>query len=155
MILWVSSGHHYLGRNYDARTVPQAPGRAAGTGLCGEGLDHHSVAKVSQTFEQPSLLLVVGPALKMFATEVLIHRPILKHVVDGREDGSGDGHDSLLRTAAGFESVKLRLQVTVLLVLCCPGALHQRGFEPGSPLAQAVGSALAGTFVVSRTYASP
>jgi putative ABC transport system substrate-binding protein len=37
----------------------------------------------------------------------------------------------------------------------CPGALHQRRFEPGSTLAQAIGSTLAGTLVVARTYASP
>ena len=91
----------------------------------------------------------------MFATEVLIHRPILKHVVDGREDRGCDGHDSLLGTAPGFDSIKLRLQVAVLLILCCPGALYQRGFEPGSPIAQTVGSALAGTLVVSRAHAGP
>src|SRR5215469_6950954 len=114
-------------------------------GLGSEGFDLHGVAKVSEAFDQTSFFLVIGAVVKVFATEVVIHRPILKHVVDGREDGGGDGHDSLLRTAAGFDSVKLRLQVAVLLILCCPRALHQRGFEPGSPLAQAVGSALAGT----------
>src|SRR6516225_2961204 len=124
-------------------------------GLGSEGFDLHGVAKVSEAFDQTSFFLVIGAVVKVFATEVVIHRPILKHVVDGREDGGGDGHDSLLRTAAGFDSVKLRLQVAVLLILCCPGALHQRGFEPGSPLAQAVGSALAGTLIASRTYSSP
>jgi hypothetical protein len=29
-----------------------------------------------------------------------------------------------------------------------PGALHQRGFEPGTALAHAIGSTLAGTLVV-------
>jgi hypothetical protein len=43
-------------------------------------------------------------------TEVLIHRPILKHVVDSREDGSSDGHDSLLRTAPGFETAAVVAQ---------------------------------------------
>jgi hypothetical protein len=42
----------------------------------------------------------------------------------------------------------VRLQVAILLFLCCPGALYQAGFEPGSPIAQTVGSALAGTLVV-------
>ena len=87
----------------------------------------------------------MGAAVKVFATEVLIHRPVLKHVVDGREDGSRDRYDGLLRTASGFDSVKLRLQVAVLLFLCCPGALHQRGFEPGTALAHAIGLTLAGT----------
>ena len=51
--------------------------------------------------------------------------------------------------------MELGLQVAVFLFHSCPGALHQRGFEPGSALAQAIGSTLAGTLVVARTYASP
>src|SRR5215467_2954476 len=140
-------------RAWTAPQLPAAPQVWFRSG--GEGLELYSVAKVSQAFDQASFFLIVGAPVKMFAAEVLIHRPILKHVVDGREDGSRDRYDGLLRTASGFDSVKLRLQVAVLLILCCPGALHQRGFEPGSPLAQAVGSALAGTLIVSRTYTGP
>jgi hypothetical protein len=35
------------------------------------------------------------------------------------------------------------------------GALHQRGFEPGTALAHAIGSTLAGTLVVAWTYVGP
>jgi len=56
----------------------------------------------------------------MPAIEVLTHRPFLKHVVDSCEDGSAYGHDSLLRTAAGLDSVKLRLQVAVLPIQSPP-----------------------------------
>jgi hypothetical protein len=59
-------------------------------------------AKVRQAFDQAAFLLIGGAAVKMFATEIVIQRPIFKHVVDGREDGSCDRHDSLLRTASGF-----------------------------------------------------
>src|ERR1700674_4874011 len=47
------------------------------------------------------------------------------------------------------------LQIAVFLFYRRPGALHQRGLEPGSTLAQAIGSTLAGALVVARTYASP
>src|ERR1700681_1242147 len=91
----------------------------------------------------------------MIAAEVFVDRPVLEHVVDGGKDGGGDGHDRLLGAAPGFDAVELGLQVAVFLFYRRPGALHQRCFEPGSPLAQAIGSTLAGTFVVARTYAGP
>src|SRR5665213_3538501 len=124
-------------------------------GSGGERLELHSVAKVGQTFDQAFFLLVGGTAIEVIAAEVLIHRPILEHVVDGGKDGGGDGHYRLLGAAPGFDAVELGLQVAVFLFYCRPGALHQRGFEPGSTFAQAIGSTFAGTLVVTRTYASP
>ena len=100
-------------------------------------------------------MLVGGTAIEVIAAEVFVHRPVLEHVVDGGKDGGGDGHDRLLGAAPGFDAVELGLQVAVFLFYRRPGALHQRGFEPGSTLAQAIGSTLAGTLVVARTYASP
>src|SRR6516162_3629381 len=85
--------------------LPAAP--RAEFRLGGEDFELHHVTKVSQAFDQASFLLVVRAAVKMFATEVLIHRSILKHVVDGREDRGCDGHDSLLGTAPGFDSIKI------------------------------------------------
>jgi predicted TPR repeat methyltransferase len=41
----------------------------------------------------------------------------------------------------------LGLQIAVFLFYRRPGALHQRGFEPGAALAHAIGSTLAGTLV--------
>jgi hypothetical protein len=41
-----------------------------------------------------------------------------------------------------FYAVELGLQVAVFLFYRRPGALHQRGFEPRSALAQAIGSTL-------------
>src|SRR6516165_5979508 len=120
-----------------------------------ERLDLHGVAKVSQAFDQGFFLLIGGTAIEVIATEVLIHRPVLEHVVDGGKDGGGNGHDGLVGAAPGFDAIELGLQVAVFLFYRRPGALHQRGLEPGSPLAQAIGSTLAGTLVVARTYASP
>src|ERR1700692_4981269 len=91
----------------------------------------------------------------MIAAEVFVDRPVLEHVVDGGKDGGGDGQCRLVGAAPGFDAVELGLQVAVFLFYRRPGALHQRCFEPGSTLAQAIGSTLAGTLVVARTYASP
>src|SRR5712671_3591908 len=120
-----------------------------------ERLDLYGVAKVSQAFDQGFFLLIGGTAIEVIATEVLIHRPVLEHVVDGGKDGGGNGHDGLLGAAPRFDAIELGLQVAVFLFYRRPGALHQRGFEPGTALAQAIGSTLAGTLVVARTYASP
>src|SRR5216683_1928306 len=110
--------------------------------------DLHSIAKFSQAFDQAIFLLVGGTTIEVIAAEILICRPVLEHVVDRGKDGGGDGHDRLLGAAPGFDAVELGLQVAVFLFYRRPGALHQRGLEPGSSLAQALGSTLAGTLVV-------
>src|SRR5258706_15531953 len=120
-----------------------------------ERLDLHGVAKVSQAFDQGFFLLVGGTAIEVIETEVLIHRPVLEHVVDGGKDGAGNGHDGFVGAAPGFDAVELGLQIAVFLFYRRPGALHQRGFEPGTALAHAIGSTLAGTLVVAWTYAGP
>src|SRR6266566_3579478 len=135
--------------------LPQTPRRCHKDGSGGEWLDLHSVAKVGQPFDQAVFLLVSGTAIEVIAAEVLIHRPVLEHVVDGGKDGGGNGHDGLVGAAPGFDAVELGLQVAVFLFYRRPGALHQRGLEPGSTLAQAIGSTLAGTLVVARTYTGP
>src|SRR5216683_368485 len=123
--------------------------------LGGDRRDLHSIAKFSQAFDQAIFLLVGGTTIEVIAAEILICRPVLEHVVDRGKDGGGDGHDRLLGAAPGFDAVELGLQVAVFLFYRRPGALHQRGLEPGSSLAQAIGSTLAGTLVVARTYAGP
>src|SRR4029077_21195730 len=134
---------------------PQTPRRCHKDGSGGEWLDLHRVAKGGQPFDQAFFLLVSGTAIEVITAEVLIHRPVLEHVVDGGKDGGGDGHDRLLGATPNFYAVELGLQVAVFLFYRRPGALHQRGFEPRSALAQASGSTLAGTLIVARTYASP
>src|SRR5260370_24931992 len=122
---------------------------------CHDRLDLYGVAKVSQAFDQVCFLLVGRTAIEVIAAEVLVHRPVLEHVVDGGKDGGGDGHDRLLGAAPRFDAVELGLQIAVFLFYRRPGALHQRGFEPSTALAQAIGSTLARTLVVARTYAGP
>src|SRR6266851_6422090 len=120
-----------------------------------EWLDLNGVAKVGQAFDETSFLLVAGTAIEVISAEVLVHRPIFEHVVDGGEDRGDDGHDCLLGAAPRFDAVELGLQIAVFLFYRRPGALHQRGFEPGTALAHAIGSTLAGTLVVAWTYAGP
>src|ERR1700716_1407541 len=112
------------------------PGTTGGTRLTARPLTGRSVAEV-------------------ISAEVLVHRPIFEHVVDGGEDRGDDGHDCLLGAAPRFDAVELGLQIAVFLFYRRPGALHQRGFEPGTALAYAIGSTLAGTLVVAWTYAGP
>src|ERR1700693_2772639 len=77
-------------RNSLARTVPQAPKRCHKHGSGGERLDLYSVAKIGQTFDQTFLLLVGGAAIEVIAAEILVHRPVLEHVVDRGKDGRDD-----------------------------------------------------------------
>src|SRR5436190_396715 len=131
---------NYLGGSRWHRTKKKLTGSGRAThsscwwchkhALDGERLDLHGVAEVGQAFDQGVFLLIRGTAIEVFATEVLIHRPVLEHVVDRGKDGGGDGHDRLLGAAPGFDAVELGLQVAVFLFYRRPGALHQRGFEP-------------------------
>jgi hypothetical protein len=99
--------------------------------------------------------MVSGPAIEVVAAQILIHRSILEHVIDGGEDRGGDREDRLLLAAASHDAGELRLQIAVLLFDGCPGALHQGGLEPDGALAYAIGSTLASTLVVARTKTSP
>src|SRR5712671_580205 len=135
--------------------MPQPPWRCHKRRSGGERLEFHSVAKVCQPFDQALFLLVDGPALEVVAAEVLIHRAVLEHVVDGGKDGGDDGHDRLLGAAPGFDAVELGLHIAAFLFYRRPAALNQRSLKPRSALAQAIGSTLAGTLVVARRHASP
>src|SRR6266852_134851 len=135
--------------------MPQPPWRCHKRRSGGERLEFHSVAKVCQPFDQALFLLVDGPALEVVAAEVLIHRAVLEHVVDGGKDGGDDGHDRLLGAAPGFDAVELGLQIAAFLFGCRQSALNQRGLKPSSALTLTIGSTFAGALVIARTYASP
>src|SRR5260221_10346590 len=124
-------------------------------GSGGERLEFDGVSQVCQAFDQACFLPVCGTTIEEIGAEILIHRARLEHVVDGGEDGGGDCDNGLLGTPPGFNAVVQGLQVATFLFDCRPGALHHRGLEPGSALAQAIGSTLAGTLVVARTDAGP
>ena len=60
--------------------------RCRGHGSGCDRLDLHRVAKVGQAFDQAIFLLIGGMANEVIAAEVLVHRPILEHVVDRGKD---------------------------------------------------------------------
>src|ERR1700726_1373934 len=125
------------------------------TGSGSERIDRDCIAEVGQTFDQALFLPIGGTSIEVIAAEVLVHRAVFEHVVDGSKDRGRDGHDRLLGATTGFDAVELGLQITVFLFYRRPGALHQRGFEPSAALAHAIGATLAGTLVVAGTYAGP
>ena len=51
----------------------------------GKGVDLYGISKICQALDQPVLLLVLGSSIEVIATEILIHRSVLEHMVDGRE----------------------------------------------------------------------
>jgi hypothetical protein len=51
-----------------------------------EGLDLNGVARSAKRLTRRFFLLVAGTAIEVISAEVLVHRPIFEHVVDGGED---------------------------------------------------------------------
>jgi len=78
---------------------------------------------IGQSFDQV-LFLLVGRSIEVVATEVLIHRSILEHVIDGGKHRSSDRADCLFSAAAGTEAVELGPVVAVLLMRGSPSTLH-------------------------------
>src|SRR5712672_4830593 len=79
-----STKTHLLGRAADSWRCRELDSTCLCRGR--ERLDLHGVAKVSQAFDQGFFLLIGGTAIEVIATEVLIHRPVLEHVVDGGKE---------------------------------------------------------------------
>src|SRR5258707_15772169 len=59
-------------------------------GSGGERLEFDGVSEVCQGFDQACFLPVCGTTIAVIGAEILIHRAVLEHVVDGGEDGGGD-----------------------------------------------------------------
>src|SRR5215472_10692739 len=114
-------GDPRLERNYPSPDATQV----------GKGCERHRVPEVSKAFEETVLLPFLGVGIEVVGTEVLIHRSVLEHVIDGREERSRNGNNSLLGAAASSDAVVLGLEIAALLAGRGPGALHQRGLEPG------------------------
>src|SRR5437899_2651065 len=104
---------------------------------------------------QPARFDLHRPAIEVGTAEVMVFGAMFEDVIDRGEDRCGDGANGFLRPALGLEAEELSPVVAVFRALGGPGALHEHGFEPGRPLAQARGLALAGTFVVPRAQPGP
>src|SRR5690348_15464408 len=112
-------------------------------------------AELFETCDETTYIERDGPAIKVCSAEVMMLDAVLEDVIDRREDRCSDGTDGLLRSSPALQTEELGSVVAVLLAFGCPGALHQHGLEPGRPLAQARGLALAGAFVVAGAQARP
>ena len=119
------------------------------------GLEFDGKAEFGEAFDEAARLHLGPPTIEVSGSEIFIERAVFEHVIDGREDGGGDSADRFLRSASTAQSHELRMQVGGLGARGRPSALNEHGLQPGSSPAQASRPALAGTFVVARTQASP
>ena len=69
------------------------------TPSCRQRGDLDGIAEVLKSGDQTFGLCGFGTAIEVITAEVLIAGSILEHVVDGGEDGSGDGGDGLFGAA--------------------------------------------------------
>ena len=86
----------------EEETVPQAPRPCHKHRSGGERGQCHSVAEISQSFYQTLFLLGGRAAIEVIAAEVLVHRSILEHVIDGGEHRGRDREDRLLVATASL-----------------------------------------------------
>src|SRR3954464_1867020 len=73
-------------------------------------------------------------ASEVVRAKVLVAGAVAEHVINGGQDRGGDRDSRFLGAAASLEAQELGFEVAVLLVRCCPGALHQHRLEPGRSL---------------------
>src|SRR5882762_3852045 len=96
----------------------------------GEWLDFDSIAKVFKALHQALGLRDLGTAVEMVGTEILIDGSVLEHVVDGGENGGGNGTDGFLRPAAATQAQVLSLAIASLFVFGRLGTLNQGRLKP-------------------------
>src|SRR5437899_8998535 len=120
-----------------------------------EWLDFDGIAKVFKALHQALGLRDLGTAVEMVGTEILVDGSVLEHVVDGGENGGGDGTDGFLWPAAAAQAQVLSLVIASLFVFGRLGTLNQGRLKPLRTFAQPVRSASPGALVVARTHASP
>jgi hypothetical protein len=77
---------------------------------------------------------LLGTPTEVVRSEVLVGGTVLEHVVGGGQDRGGDGADRPFRPATAAQAMELGLEVAGLLPAGRPGALHQRGLQPGGAL---------------------
>src|SRR5437660_2225282 len=80
----------------------------------GEWLDFDGIAKVFKALHQALGLRDLGTAVEMVGTEILVDGSVLEHVVDGGENGGGDGTDGFLWPAAAAQAQVLSLVIASL-----------------------------------------
>src|SRR5918993_3124340 len=100
-------------------------------------------------------LLLGRTPLEVVRSEVVPEGAVAQHAPGGGEDGSGDGADRLLRSAALAQPPELRPEIAVPLPAGRPGALHEGGLQPGRAVAQAGGAAAGRALVFAGAETRP
>src|SRR6516162_362766 len=126
-------------------------------GSCGvvERLKIDGEAELGELPDKTARLGVRRAPIEVVGTEVAMRRIGSQHVIDGGEDGSGDGTDGLLRSAPGFQPLELRHVIAVFPAFGGPCALYEHGLQPRCTLAQTRGFHLACTLVLTGAQPSP
>lgn len=119
------------------------------------GLEGAVESKVCDLAGEFSGLCLRRSGLEVVSAQIAIEGAVFEHVVDGGQDRSCDGANGLLGAAAVTDPAELGLQVAALCSRTGPGALDQGGLQPWCPLAQPIGPALAGAFVVAWAQSRP
>src|SRR6516165_4358338 len=117
-----------------------------GTSSCfGEGLELCRKAELGELGDQPFGFGFRGASIEVVDTEIAVRQAGFEHVINGGQDGGGDGADCFLRSAPAAQAMELRAVVAVLRALGGPGTLYEHSLQPRSTTAQARRFALAGT----------
>ena len=75
-------------------------------GLCqlgGERCDLYGIAHVLETGDQAACVGCFGASTEVVCAKVLIEGSVLKHMIEGGENGGGDGADGFLRPASAAQ----------------------------------------------------
>src|SRR6266446_9468783 len=124
--------------------------------LGGEWLDFDGIAKVfEEALHQALGLRDLGTAVEMVGTEILVDGSVFEHVVDGGENGGGDGTDGFLWPAAAAKAQVLSLVIASLFVFGRLSTLNHGRLEPLRTFAKPVRASSPGALVVAWTQASP
>src|SRR5271167_208664 len=123
--------------------------------LGSHGRDLDGESKVLQTVDQAQNVLAFGALVEVVCAQILVEGAVVKHVVGGGEDGSGDGDDGLLGATSGAQAEELRLEAASFFAGGRPGALDQCGLEPGGAFSYAVGASFSGALVVFGAESGP
>ena len=121
----------------------------------GEGRELGIEAKLCELGDEAFGPDFLRATIEMIGTEILIHRPVLEHVVDRREERGSDRAGCLLWSTSAGETVELGVKVTAFLAPGGPGTLDQQRLKPPVAFSQPGGSALAGTLIIARTQPGP
>src|SRR4030095_10285067 len=64
--------------------------------LVGERDEFHSIPEIGQALDEAVFLPFLGAGIEVVGAEVLIHRSVLEHMVDGAEHRGSNGDDRLI-----------------------------------------------------------